>query len=86
MWIDLTARWQNGLDQKAKQYQDAAKTYYPALPDPPLAPTLPLLNYTGTYYHPAYHNITVELKDDALFLNRSDATVSVFFWGVSFRM
>lgn len=49
--------------------------FYPDLPNPTLAPTLPLLNYAGTYHHPGYQNITIFLKDGALAANRTDTTV-----------
>jgi len=32
-----------------------------------------LLNYTGTYFHLAWRNLTLVLQDDALFINRTDA-------------
>ncbi len=33
---------------------------YPGRADPPLPRALPLGDYTGTYYHPAYMNLTIE--------------------------
>jgi len=56
--------------------QNDTTIYYPDLPNPRLAPTLPLLNYTGTYYNPGYQNITIFLKDGILAANRTDAAVS----------
>ena len=44
------------------------------LPSPPLPLPGPLANYTGTYFHPAYRNATVETRNDALFINRSETT------------
>jgi hypothetical protein len=52
-------------------------SFYPDLPSPRLPPTLPLANYTGTYHHPGYQNITIFLKDGALAANRTDITVSM---------
>ena len=55
-----------------ERYQNASKMFYPSVPDPPIPASLPLQNYTGTYYNPGYHNMTLTLKDDQLFVNRSD--------------
>jgi hypothetical protein len=67
-------RNQDSIRRAEEAYRTASKTYYPTVPSPPLAPSLPLLNYTGTYYHPAYHHMTLSLKDDHhLYINRSDA-------------
>lgn len=62
----------DGLKNKEERYQNASKTFYPSVPDPPIAASLPLENYTGIYYNHGYHNMTVSLKDDQLFVNRSD--------------
>jgi hypothetical protein len=64
------------VTQRTEQYQNSKKSFYPDVPSPKIAPTLPLLNYTGTYYHPGYHNITIFLKDGALAAIRSNLTVS----------
>jgi hypothetical protein len=60
------------LEKQRREYNDAPKILYPTTPDPPLPATLPLSNYTGIYHHAAYRNIKIELKDGALFTNRSD--------------
>ena len=51
----------------------ATDIFYPNSAE--MSPSLPLENYTGTYFHPAYHNMTIFLKDGALAANRSDSTV-----------
>jgi hypothetical protein len=51
-------------------------SFYPDLPSPRIPTTLPLLSYTGTYYHPSYRNITIFLKDGVLAANRTNSTVS----------
>ncbi len=38
---------------------------YPDRAQPPQPPSLPLRAYTGTYHHPAYQNMTVELVDSS---------------------
>lgn len=37
---------------------------YPSTPHPPIPATLPLVNHTGHYAHPAYDNIFISLKCD----------------------
>jgi hypothetical protein len=44
-----------------------------------LPTSLPLKNYTGTYFNPAYNNITMELKNGGLYANRQDATLKTEF-------
>ena len=65
--------------RKIERYQQAAGQFYPweRRPNPPLAPTLPLKNYTGTYRHPAYNNVTIFLEDGDLHINRQDAAWKV---------
>ena len=60
-------------------YNNALWKFYPfeSRPNPPLTPTLPLQNYTGTYRHPAYQNITIFLEDNDLHANREDAVWKV---------
>ncbi|KAH0536105.1 hypothetical protein FGG08_006991 [Glutinoglossum americanum] len=49
---------------------------YPTIPSPPLPSTLQLSSYTGTYFHPAYHNITFKFNESQgrLFANVTDNT------------
>jgi hypothetical protein len=67
----------DGLRSGEERYRNASKTFYPSVPDPPIPASLPLENYAGTYHNPGYHNMTVSLKDDGLFVNRSDQTWKV---------
>ncbi|KAK8069331.1 hypothetical protein PG994_005947 [Apiospora phragmitis] len=41
----------------------AVDRLYPERTEQPLPPTLPLQKYAGTYYHPAYQNLTVEVDE-----------------------
>jgi hypothetical protein len=52
-------------------FSNAEKLLYPSLPDPPLPHSLSLKDYTGTYYHPAYHNVTLTLRASALYAFRN---------------
>ncbi|KAI1343055.1 beta-lactamase/transpeptidase-like protein [Xylariaceae sp. FL0016] len=40
--------------------ETALETLYPEHAEPPLPYALPLNSYVGTYYHPAYHNLTLD--------------------------
>jgi hypothetical protein len=69
-------------DQMARQletYEKAEERYYPTIPSPPLPLSLPLQNYTGTYNHPTYHNLTIIIKDGKLHSDRDNASWKVFF-------
>jgi hypothetical protein len=67
------------MQKSEEEYKNTWRQVYPNIPEPPLPTTLPLRSYTGTYFHPAYNNITLELKDDALYSNRQDATLKLEF-------
>jgi hypothetical protein len=65
------------MQKSVEEYENSWKEAYPNIPDPPLPATLPLQNYTGTYFNPGYNNITMELKNGALYANRQDATLKL---------
>jgi hypothetical protein len=50
------------MKKQNESYNNATAYYYPNVPDPPLPLSLPLVNYTGTYFHPAYHNLTITIS------------------------
>lgn len=58
-------RFKLSLTSIRTKFDKAVENLYPDRPDSPLPHSLPLQNYTGTYYHPAYHNITLELGQTA---------------------
>ncbi|KAG4418237.1 hypothetical protein IFR04_008595 [Cadophora malorum] len=72
--FDWDAKFDKALKQRADEYDNATKIFYPNTPSPPLPATLPLANYTGTYFHPAYRNLTIYMKDDILHADRLDAS------------
>lgn len=39
----------------------AKSHFYPNIPAPPLPLSIAPSGYAGTYYHPAYHNMTIQL-------------------------
>jgi hypothetical protein len=57
--------------------KNAKNQYYSDIPNPPIPHTLPLANYTGTYYNPGYRNVTIFEKDGALHIDRQDVTLKV---------
>jgi hypothetical protein len=65
------------MQKSVEEYKNGWKGAYPNIPNPRLPTTLPVQNYTGTYFNPGYNNITIEIKDGALYANRSDATLKV---------
>lgn len=64
-----------------KSYDSAVDDLYPQRADPPLPRSLPLVEYTGTYFHPAYQNVTIGLGEDGVQLRagRHD-----FVWSMTF--
>ncbi|KAI1387779.1 beta-lactamase/transpeptidase-like protein [Hypoxylon trugodes] len=54
------------LKSQLKLPETAVDDLYPDRADPPLPRALPLEDYVGVYYHPAYQNVTLELigKDE----------------------
>lgn len=71
--FDWSKLWIDRREEREQGYKNAINIHYPSVPSPPLAPSLPISQYSGIYYHPAFRNVTVELRDDALFINRTDA-------------
>ena len=49
---------------------------YPERADPPLPHILPLEQYTGTYYHPGYQHVTLELAESTLYRSRGRTTLA----------
>ncbi|KAK9771568.1 putative Beta-lactamase/transpeptidase-like protein [Seiridium cardinale] len=63
--FDWHSQFEKALDNTMKKYDTAVQDLYPNRSDPPLSRALPLKEYTGTYFHPAYRNITIEYSDAA---------------------
>jgi hypothetical protein len=66
----LPSREEN-LKLKDDAYKNAISRNYPHIPKPALPPTLPIANYTGTYFHPAYRNATITFDDSVLKIDRT---------------
>lgn len=41
----------------------------------PESPTMPLSAYAGNYWNPGYHNLLVQIRDDALFIDATDCSM-----------
>ena len=67
----------DNFKQLEQKVQNASRIFYPSVPDPPIPASLPLESYTGTYFNAGYHNVSIILKNDQLFFNRSEATWKV---------
>ncbi|KAI0004426.1 beta-lactamase/transpeptidase-like protein [Xylariaceae sp. FL0662B] len=62
--FDWAGRSQKMLERKLAEPETAVQELYPDRADPPLPRQLPLEDYVGTYFHPAYRNVTIELIAD----------------------
>jgi CubicO group peptidase (beta-lactamase class C family) len=81
---DWNGKWENIFKKRTSKIEYALDDLYPDRADPPLPPTLPIKKYTGTYFHTAYRNITLNLPPPAfdperlnnrtLVADRSDST------------
>ncbi|KAL7622529.1 hypothetical protein AAE478_008036 [Parahypoxylon ruwenzoriense] len=61
-WADAGYK---AIDRSVKLADTAVEELYPDRADPPLPRALPLEDYVGTYFHPAYQYVRIELvKDD----------------------
>lgn len=58
---DWDAESKKTMSKVAAKVKNAVERLYPERADPPFRRVLPLEQYTGTFFHPAYHNITIEL-------------------------
>ncbi|KAH8666343.1 putative penicillin-binding protein [Xylariales sp. PMI_506] len=77
--------WDNALKKRLQttlsKFDDAAEKLYPERPNPPIPSSLHLEAYTGTYSHPAYQNITLEVTPtgDKLRAMREDMVWQVMY-------
>ncbi|KAJ9151255.1 Penicillin-binding protein 4 [Pleurostoma richardsiae] len=58
-----SAKWEGHLNQTDTKIKNAVDDLYPQRAKPGLPPALPIEAYVGTYFHPGYLNMTVELAD-----------------------
>ncbi|KAK6850794.1 hypothetical protein PG987_000428 [Apiospora arundinis] len=61
---DWAAAGKKAIHDVFSGYDSAVERLYPDRAEPSLPPALPLQKYAGTYYHPAYQNLTVEVVDN----------------------
>ncbi|KAK8044924.1 beta-lactamase/transpeptidase-like protein [Apiospora rasikravindrae] len=60
---EWAAAGKKSIQDILSSYDSAVDRLYPERTEQPLPPTLPLQKYAGTYYHPAYQNLTVEVDE-----------------------
>ncbi|KAK8053488.1 beta-lactamase/transpeptidase-like protein, partial [Apiospora saccharicola] len=60
---DWAAAGKKSIQDILSSYDSAVDQLYPGRTEQPLPPTLSLQKYAGTYYHPAYQNLTVEVDE-----------------------
>ncbi len=71
-------RFKRLIAKKEADYANRTQSFYPHIPSPPLPPSLPLEDYTGTYFHAAYRNITIYLSEEGtLHIKREDVSWKV---------
>ncbi|EFX04400.1 serine beta-lactamase-like superfamily protein [Grosmannia clavigera kw1407] len=58
---DWSAKLRSKAATRAARFDTALDRLYPQRAQPPLPPSLPLADFVGTYYHPAYQNLTLQL-------------------------
>ncbi|KAF9875984.1 putative penicillin-binding protein [Colletotrichum karsti] len=56
-------QWEQSKQLVEGAFDAALDLAYPERPENPLPPTLPSTALVGTYFHPAYQNLTLTLKD-----------------------
>ncbi|KAK8130957.1 beta-lactamase/transpeptidase-like protein [Apiospora sp. TS-2023a] len=56
-------RGKKSIQDILSSYDSAVDRLYPERTEQPLPPTLSLQKYAGTYYHPAYQNLTIEVDE-----------------------
>ncbi|KAM3071256.1 hypothetical protein ACMFMF_007729 [Clarireedia jacksonii] len=70
--FDWTKYREKNLQLQKCAYKNAVSRHYPNIPKPALPASLPIANYTGTYFHPAYRNATITFSNDVLKIDRSE--------------
>ncbi|CAK7271858.1 hypothetical protein SEPCBS119000_004822 [Sporothrix epigloea] len=63
---DWNTRFRRSAAARRTRIDTALGRLFPVIADPPTRPALPLVEYTGTYHHPAYQNMTVQLANDSI--------------------
>lgn len=61
---DTVCRYEKDYKQTLAEVAGAVDSLYPDRADPPVPPARPLEQYAGTYFHPGYQYMRMELVDD----------------------
>jgi hypothetical protein len=62
---DAVARFDKEFADKLEEYKNARSRVFPNITDPPLPLPLPLESLAGTYFHPGYGNMTLNVAGPA---------------------
>ncbi|KAJ5047542.1 uncharacterized protein L3040_003365 [Drepanopeziza brunnea f. sp. 'multigermtubi'] len=77
--FDWDKKFRKQMQSGKEQYDNRTAQYYPKIPSPPLPPTLPLEDYAGTYFQPAYRNVTIYKEQGVLKAHRDDVSWKLMF-------
>ena len=72
--LDTSGRWDNILRELQGKYKGRRGALFPDIPSPPISLTRPLEDYQGTYFHPAYKNITLRVASPSKHLPVAEET------------
>lgn len=72
----IVIRYEEMQRQMEEYVKTARQTLYPNVPSPAPPPTLPIGDYMGHYWHPAYRRLTIlwDQEKQILFADRKDST------------
>ncbi|KAF2456775.1 beta-lactamase/transpeptidase-like protein [Lineolata rhizophorae] len=70
--VDWITKFDQQMADQERQWRNAKQRLFPDAPPPENAkpPTLQLSGYTGTFNHPGYQNITLDVSRDILYSNK----------------
>ncbi|KAI9051163.1 hypothetical protein LZ554_005265 [Drepanopeziza brunnea f. sp. 'monogermtubi'] len=77
--FDWDKKFRKQMQSGREQYDNRTAQYYPEIPSPPLPLTLPLEDYAGTYFQPAYRNVTIYEERGVLKAHRDDVSWKLMF-------
>ena len=89
---DVISQYDAYMQGKYNKYMNAREIFFPDAPKPGLPHALPLEEYSGTYFHPGYRNITFVVTDPADYLPIAESTKKVLHgsnqheWNVIFDL
>ncbi|CAK7562938.1 MAG: hypothetical protein SEPTF4163_000794 [Sporothrix epigloea] len=83
---DWDKRFRRSAKARRTRIETALERLFPVIADPPKMPALSPVDYTGTYHHPAYQNMTIQLARDSADYNYDDASRPANSQGQSYEV